>query len=376
MKNIIIRIIALVLVLVCAAAAFVSCGEKPVETTPNKNDNKNPDSDAVEFPEYDFMGNDISGFINLAQYKGLTFEVEPKLVITEEYFADEIRKEIIQYGQNTEIKEGTVKESDIVRIKYEGYKGEEKFEGGTGEAKYFTIYNGGGFIEGFAEGIIGATVGEQFDLHVTFPEDYHATELAGQPVIFKVTVECIYEAKELTDELVKELSGGEMETYAEFKEQAWKLMEENAEYVYKADKANAVWEKIMNETTAASLPEELLNDYREYFVYYYKQVATQNYMTFEKFCEEAGITVEDIYKEAETQLIYETAVYSIIKAEGITLSDEKYAEMLKEMAESNNVTEEVVLQYYSKEELELNFLFQLGYEAVLDINTFVDKAAE
>lgn len=375
MKNIIIRILALALVLVMATAALVSCGgDKTPETTPNKNNNG--ESDAVTLPEYDFMANDISGFINLAPYKGLTLEIEPKVIVTEEYFAEQIKLEIISYGQYNEIKEGTVKETDIIKIKYEGYKDGEKFEGGTGDAKFFTVYDGGGFIDGFAEGIIGAEVGKQFDLNVTFPEDYHAEELAGQPVVFKVTVEFIYEAKEMTDELVKELSGGEMKTYAEFKESAWKLMEENAEATYKNNKINAAWEKIMKESTAKNLPEELVNGYYDYLVYYYKQVATQYYMTFEKFCETYNITLDSIREEAESELIYETAVYSIIKAENITLTEEKFASMLKEMAESNGVTEEIVKQYYTDEDLEEMFLFQLGYEAVLDLNTFVDKAAE
>jgi len=374
MKNIIIRIIALALVFVFATTAFVSCGKKPAETTPNSNENKNPDE--VPVPDYDYMGNDISDFINMAEYKGLSFEIEPKIIITEEYFLDEIRKEIIQYGQHTEIKEGIVKESDIVKIKYVGYKDGEKFEGGEGEAKYFTIYNGGGFIEGFAEGIIGAEVGKEIDVNVTFPEEYHSEELAGQPAVFKVTVECIYEAKEMTDELVKELSGGEMNTYEEFKEKAWKLMEDQAENAYITAKVNAVWDSIMEKSTAKNLPEDLIKQYVDYITYYYKQVATQNYMTYEKFCETYKITEESIREEALSEIIYETALYSIIKTENITVSEEKYKEMLKEMAETNGVTEEIVLQYYTEAELKEMFLLQIACEAVIEWNTFTDKVAE
>ena len=375
MKSFIIRTVALVLVFVFAAVALVSCGGgKTPATTPNTNQTQKPE--AVPFPEYDFMGTDLSDFINLSEYKGLSFEVEPKVIITEEYFAEQITHEVILYGQHNEIKEGTVKETDIVKIKYVGYMDGEKFEGGEGEAKYFTIYDGGGFIDGFAKGVIGAEVGKEIDVNVTFPEDYHAEDLKGKPAVFKVTVECIYEAKEMTDELVKQLSGGKMETYEDFKKQAWDIMEKNAEDMYKSSKINAVWEHIMKNTTAKNLPEEAVNDYYEYIVYYYKQVATQNYMSFEKFCEASGITLETIREEAETEFIYETAIYTIIKAENITISDEEYKTLLKKMADDNGVTEDIVLQYYEEEDLKNMFLVEKACAAVIDWNTFTDKAAD
>ena len=376
MKNIIIRIIALALVLVTAAVAFVSCGGDQTPATTPKPNNNSGDNTAVPVPDYDFMGNDISGFINLAEYKGLSFEVEPKVIITEEYFAEQIKHEIISYGQYNKITEGTVKDTDVVKIKYVGYMDGKKFEGGEGTADQFTIYNGGGFIEGFAEGIVGAEVGKEIDVNVTFPEDYHASDLAGKPAVFKVTVECIYEAKEMTDELVKELSGGKMTTYEEFKKQAWELMEKNAEDAYKNAKINAVWNHIMENTTPANLPEDVVKQYYDYIVYYYQQVATQYYMTFETFCSTYGITLDGIREEAETEFIYETAIYSIIKAENLTLTEEEYNEMLKEMADSYGVTTDYVLIYYTKAELEEMFLVEKACTVVVEWNTFTDKAAE
>ena len=379
MKNIVIRIITLALVLVTAAAALVSCGgDKTPSTTPNTNNNNNGGSGTTEVPvpDYDFMGNDLSGFINLAESKGLSFEVEPKVIVTEEYFAEQIKYEIISYGQYNKITEGTVKETDVVKIKYVGYMDGEKFEGGEGTAENFTIYNGGGFIEGFAEGIIGAEVGKEIDVNVTFPEDYHAEDLAGKPAVFKVTVEFIYEAKEMTDELVKELSGGKMTTYDEFKKQAWDIMEKNAEEAYENSKINAVWNHIMENTTPANLPADVVEQYYDYIVYYYQQIATQYYMSFEKFCETYGITLDSIREEAETEFIYETAIYMIIKAENLSISDEEYTEMLKEMADSYGVTTDYVLIYYTKEELVEMFLVDKACTVVVEWNTFTDKAAE
>lgn len=379
MKIRFIKIIALMLALVLSLMALASCAEKtPAASTPNSNDsgsnNNGGSSDEVVAPDYDFMGNDLTGIVKLGQYKDYTLEVAPKVIITEEYFAEEINKEIILFGEHTELKEGTVKESDIVKIKFVGYMDGEKFEGGEGTQEYFTIYDGGGFIEGFAEGVIGAEVGKEIDVNVTFPEDYGKEELNGKPAVFKVTVECIYQAKEMTDELVEELSGGKMKTYAEFKESAWKLMEENAETEYRNAKLTAVWDKILDSAETLELPEDVIKQYYDYLVYSYQQYATQYWMTLESFLEYIGMTLDDVQKEAEKTFFADAVLYSIIKAENITLTQEEFDADLKEMMEYYGVTEDDVYDVYTEEELEEMFLYSKGYEAVLEWSTFVDKA--
>ena len=343
------------------------------ETIPTKRVDENGN---VLPPDFDFMGNDLTGIINLGQYKGYTVEVEPKIEITEELFNEEIRKEIIIYGQYNEIKVGTVKKSDIVKIKYVGYLEGEKFDGGEGTSEYFTVYDGGGFIEGFAEGIIGAEVGKEIDVNVTFPEDYHAEELAGKPAVFKVTVECIYEAKEMTDELVKELSGGKISTHAEFKEQAWKLMEENIELEYKNARLTAVWKKILESSTEIKLPEDALQQYIDYNVDYDQQYAAYYGMTLESFLASQGITLEEIEEGAREEFFYECVLFSIIKAENITITEDDYTKYLEEMKEYNGVDEETIYEYYTKDELTEMFLMTKGYESVLEWNTFTHKVAD
>ena len=228
-----------------------------------------------------------------------------------------------------------------------------------------------------AEGIVGATVGVEFDLNVTFPEDYHAADLAGKPVVFKVTVEAIYEAKEMTDELVKSLSGGAITTVEDFKAQARELMEQNAKTNYENAKIDAVWEIIFDSTEIIELPEDVIKAYYDYSVYYYTQYAQSYGMTLEAFLESIGYTLEDIRKEAEDGFFTDAVVYSIIKAENITVDDEYYNAKVKEAADSNGVSVEYIEQYYGgKEAIKEMLLYTKAYESVLEWNTFVDKNAE
>ena len=353
-----------------------SCGEVlQKESIPTKPDEtpKLDENGNVLPPDYDFMGNDLSDVVELGQYKDLVIEVAPKIELTEEYFNAEIQKEIILYGQYNEIRSGTVKESDIVKIKYVGYIDGQKFEGGEGTQEYFTIYDGGGFIDGFAKGLIGAPVGVEIEINVTFPEDYHAEEFAGKPAVFKVTVEFIYEAKELTNQLVYELSGGAISTYKEFKKQAWDLMEESIEEEYKTAKLTAVWAKILESSKEIELPAGVLADYYNYNLDYYRQYADYYYMSLEEFLAYIGITLDDIREDSKEEFFYECVLYSIIKAENITITEEDFNKHLKEMMDYNGVDEKTIYEYYTKEELNEMFLCTKGYEAVLEWNIFVDK---
>ena len=98
-------------------------------------------------------------------------------------------------------------------------------------------------------------------------------------------------------------------------------------------------------------------------------------MTFETFCSTYGVTLESIREEAELEFIYETAIYTIIKAENVTLSDEEFNTMLDEMAASYGVSADYVRMYYSDEELEEMFLVEKACTVVVEWNTFIDKAA-
>lgn len=380
MNKKIISVIALLMALLMLA----SCNNElvPPESTPEETPEETPVindgsdvSEEVPPPDYDFMGNDLTQFVTVGQYKGYELEVPPLYYMTDEEWREELDRSIILYGCHEKITDRAVLESDIVKLSYEGWLGDEKFEGGTGSSEYFTVYNGGGFIEGFAEGVVGAIPGEQFDLNVTFPEDYHAEDLAGKAVVFKVTVECIYKAEVLTDEKVVELSNGAIKTVAEFEQQTKDLMIEDAEQTYENNKLDAVWEKIFDASVIIELPEDLVQDYYEYNLSAYQYYATQNWMTLDAFLEYIGVTKDQIMEESRNSVFTDMVVYSIAKAENISISEEEYKEMLTQLAEAYGCTEDEIFSYYKLTEDDVNdmFLFTKAYESVLEWNTFIDK---
>ncbi len=345
------------------------CGEKLYE-------NSGTSTTAPDEPEedpFDFLGEDLTKYLTLGAYKDLTVTVDPVKYLTEAEFYQQLDYELIYYGYYTEKKTGSVLKTDIVSLTYEGYVDGVKFAGGTGESEYFTVYDGGGFIDGFADGVVGAEVGKTVDVNVVFPENYHSADLAGKPAVFKVTVQYIYEADELTDDVIKEMSGGTMTSAKEFIEAADKLMREDAENTYKLNCIDALWALIAENVTVIELPQKAIDQYYGYEIDYYSQYALQYGMTLDKFLEANGITKDDIMKQVKADVLNDTIIYSVMKAESTELSDEEYAAELKDFADAYQTTVDEVLKYYEKDELVEMFKYNKTYESVLEWNTCVDK---
>ncbi len=368
------KTLSLILALVFMLCAFASCNTgEPSESTKDPSATTDDGSDLV--PEYDFMTEDLTKYITLGAYKGHSVTSEPVKYLTEEEFQTQLNYEMVALGAFTPVKDREVKESDIIDISYVGYyENGKKFDGGSGDAQFFTVYDGGGFIEGFAEGLIGATPGKKVDVHVKFPDDYHSADLAGKNARFSVMVNFICEPKPITDELIAELSQSEVKTAQEFIENARKVMREDAEKMHKNAQLAAMWEAIKADSKQLSLPEAAVEEYYQYTINYYQQYANEAVMTLDDFLKQNGSSREDIRKIAEADVFNDMVVYSVIRAENITLSDEEYKTELKEFAEETSSTEIYILSVYTEEELRNMFLYTKGYESVYEWNTCTDKA--
>ena len=145
--------------------------------------------------------------ITIKQYKGLEVEKVDPVEVTDTDVEDSINSTLQTKSTQNDITDRPAQEGDVVTIDYEGKKDGVAFEGGTAQDQQLKI-GSNSFIAGFEEGIIGHNIGETFDLNLTFPENYQKEDLAGQPVVFTVTLDKIAEVivPELTDELVAELS--------------------------------------------------------------------------------------------------------------------------------------------------------------------------
>ncbi|MDF2540891.1 MAG: trigger factor [Herbinix sp.] len=304
----------------------------------------------------------LSDHIKLGEYKGVEVTVE-QLEVTDEDVETKIQTDLEAAATSEEVTDRPVQEGDIVNIDYEGLKDGVAFEGGTATGYDLTI-GSGNFIEGFEEQIIGANKGDKLELNVTFPEDYTATDLAGQAVVFKVTVNAIKKSvvPELTEDFVT--ANTDYDTIDAYKTGVREdLAAENVETM-KNNKINDVFNTIIENSEITSYPQTLIDEFKTQMTDNYTQYATQYGMELEAFIQSYyGMTLEDFNKEldamAEEAVSQQLVFEAIIEAEGIELTDEEYQEgVTKIMTDYGFASEEEMLQSYDEETIRETLLWQ------------------
>lgn len=325
------RIISVVLV-ACMVLMMASCSSNQASI---------PD-------EYNYS--DFSQYIKLAEYKGLEYTK-----ITGDVAEDEVKNyidnQLANSEESVEIKEGVVKEDSIVNIDYVGSVDGVEFEGGTAQNQELDIAHSH-YIEGFAEGIVGHKVGETFDLHVTFPENYGNEELNGKPAIFKTTINALIEKKaaEYNDEWVS--NNSEYKTVADYensvKEQLSKEKLDSADANQKTD----VFMKIVDGSEVTEYPEKELAARAEQVKKYYTDYATNSGMELNDFLTQMGMDAEGFDSMAEenakNSVKQELVLHAIKQAEDLDIKAAGYNEYLKEMLEASGLTEESFKEQYGQ----------------------------
>lgn len=211
--------IVLAVVLTALSAVLAGCGD---------------DSDKAWLDEIK-----ASNYVKLGEYKGIEVtEADPVV-------NDEEKEAYISYLLKMNPDRGVI-EGDTVNIDYTGTKDGTAFDGGTASGTNLTI-GSGQFIEGFEEGLIGAKTGDTLELNLTFPEDYQSAELAGQDVVFSVTVNSIMaqEEQELTDEYVKGLAITDVNTVDEFNQYVSDMMMAQAQQTYDNNVETAIADAVI-----------------------------------------------------------------------------------------------------------------------------------
>ena len=373
-KVTILRILALMLALATfvASMALVSCNNGDGNGSESESGSAETPAETEEeitVPDFDYMGEDLTRFIKLGQYKGLELSIPAKEEITDEILWAQLNSDLIASKKYVTVTDRAVTKDDVVYISYKGLMDGEEFEGGTGEKDMFTVYDGGGFIEGFAEGIIGAMPGEEVAVELNFPEDYYE-DLAGKPVTFMVTVKHIYVAAELTDEIAKELTGDDKMTRDSLVVKYRELLEERAEQIFEENKMDATWSKIFDSIEIVELPSELIDGYYQFDLKYYETYAKYYGITLETMLQYMGLTEESIYEEAKNNVLTDMVVYSVVKAEGITINDEEYEELLVEFLEESGWKREELESQYSKDDLMEMFIYTKVYEEAIEWQSF------
>jgi trigger factor len=275
--------------------------------------------------------------VELGEYKDLEIEKEDAKV-TEEEIQDEIDRVRNQHSQLVSSEKEVVEDGDFVIIDFEGKKDGEKFPGGSAE-EYSLEIGSNTFIPGFEEQLVGAKVGDDLELNITFPEDYNAKDLAGEEVVFEVKIKEIKEKElpELDDEFAKEVS--DYETFEEYKESIKDRLQKNKEERTQREYENKLIEKA-SENASVDVPQKMVDDELNKMFQNFAQSVSQQGMDVQDYLDYMG-TDEDGWKEqnkesAENRTRSNLVLEAIAKNEDIEISDEEIDEQIQEIAESND----------------------------------------
>lgn len=336
-------LVSCVLAMVFAVSAVTGCGSS---------EEKAESFDTVDPAKY----------VTLGEYKGLAIEAEDTTVSDGDVESN-IQSTLSDKGGLKEVTGRAAVMGDTVNIDYVGTRDGVAFDGGTGN--YDLKLGSGSFIPGFEEGVVGMKVGEEKDIPLTFPEDYHAEDLAGAKVNFHVTVNKISEddAPELTDEFVRSLDNG-TSTVEEYKEYVRNQLTEEKESSAKANAESELLRKAVDNASCDTdkLPQWLISQNAAEFRSSTESYVSQYGMTLDDYLTQMGSDVDTFNKQADEYGLEKAksdlVVLSIAKAEGLEVSDKEMEDYYSEYAQNYNATVDQVKKMIPADELKKYLLQQ------------------
>lgn len=279
--------------------------------------------------------------VTLGAYKEVAVD-KIDISVTEEEIDAAIDKERERNARTISVEDRAVQDGDMIVLDYEGFVDGEAFEGGKDENYPLTI-GSDTFIPGFEEQLIGAEINKKTEVNVTFPEDYHAAELAGKPALFQCVVREIKEKElpELDDEFASEVS--EFDTLAEYREDVKKNLISKKEEEAKIEKEGRVVDAIIADAQM-DIPEAMLTTQQRQMVDNFAQQIRMQGITIDQYFQFTGLTkealLEQMKPQAEQQIKSRLVLEAVAKAENLEASEEEYTDEIKKMAETYQMTEE------------------------------------
>ena len=310
--------------------------------------------DVVSNPDIDIKAIDETGVvitakvfvkpaITVTEYKGLA-ATKDAVEITDEAVDAEIESVRKRNARTIEITDRAVENGDNVIFDFDGYVDGVAFEGGKAE-KHDLLIGSGNFIPGFEDQIVGKNIGENFDVVVTFPEDYHAAELAGKEAVFKCLIHEIKKSEmpEFDDEFVKDVS--EFDTVDEYKASVKANLTEKAEKAEDA-KVDDQLIKAITEKIEGEIPEVMFENEAENCIRDYENRLRYQGMDLETFMKYTGQTIETLKTQfrpqAEQNVKTRLALEYIAKAENLTATEEDIATEYQKIADAYGIDVEKV----------------------------------
>ncbi|EJO7712738.1 trigger factor [Listeria monocytogenes] len=282
--------------------------------------------------------------VKLGDYKGLEIEKRETTLTTEELEAE--LKQLQERQAELVVKEDAPAENgDTVILDFEGFKDGVAFEGGQAENHSLEL-GSGQFIPGFEEKLVGLKAGDEADIELTFPEEYHAEDLAGQPVVFKVKLHEIKtkEVPALDDELAKDIDE-EVETLDELKEKISKRLQEAKEESVAQAKQEEVIAKAV-ENAEVDIPHAMVHHEADHLMNHFAQDLQAQGLTPELYYQFTGQTEEAMHaqmeKDAEKRVKMNLVLEAIAEAENIEPTEEAIDEEISTLAEKYGMEKDAV----------------------------------
>ncbi len=291
--------------------------------------------------------------VSLGEYKGIEV-ARASADVTDEDIDAELKKVQEQNSRLITVEDRAVEDGDQTVVDFEGFVDGKPFEGGKGEDYPLTI-GSHSFIDTFEEQLVGKNIGEACEVNVTFPNEYHATELAGKPALFKVTVKEIKkkELPELNDEFASEVS--EFETLEEYKNNIRENVASKKEKAAATENEDRVVEKVI-ENAAMEIPEAMIDSQVNNMVNDYAKRMQSQGLSLDQYMKFTGMTIQTLreqmkpqaLKRIQTRLVLE----AVAKAEQLTASDEAVEKEIANMAESYRMEVSQVKEFMGEAGLE------------------------
>ena len=318
--------------------------------------------------------------VTLGEYKGVEVEKTP-VEVSEEEVDKEVDKERENNSRTIDVDDRAVEKGDIIKLNFEGFVDGTPFEGGKAEDYSLTI-GSGSFIPGFEDQLVGAKIGEETEVNVTFPEEYHAAELKGKPAVFKCTVNEIKvkELPEADDEFAKDVS--EFDTLAEYKDDIRaKLLEKKTANAKREKQNKAVVKAVENATM--EIPEAMITEQVRRMADDFARRLQSQGLSMDQYMQFTGLTMDalvqqmrpEALKRIQNSLVLET----IAKAENIEVSEEKINEEIEKMAAAYKMEADKLKELIGdseKEQMKADLAIQAAVEMIADAAVEVEAAKE
>ena len=318
--------------------------------------------------------------VTLGEYKGVEVEKTP-VEVSEEEVDKEVDKERENNSRTIDVDDRAVEKGDMIKLNFEGFVDGTPFEGGKAEDYSLTI-GSGSFIPGFEDQLIGAKIGEEVEVNVTFPEEYHAAELKGKPAVFKCTVNEIKvkELPEADDEFAKDVS--EFDTLAEYKDDIRAKLLEKKTADAKREKQNKTVAKAVENATM-EIPEAMITEQVRRMADDFARRLQSQGLSMDQYMQFTGLTMDALAQqmrpEALKRIQNSLVLEAIAKAENIEVSDEKVNEEIEKMAAAYKMEADKLKELIGdaeKEQMKSDLAIQAAVDMITDAAVEVEAAKE